>query len=143
LSPVKHLVASSVSGAIFYLYSKSFWPSLVCFLSGIFIDLDHFCDFYLHYKRFAINLREFYFNCIDLKFDKLYLFLHSWELVLTVWFLIIILKLDLIWIALAVGVTLHTLLDALGNNASSFSYFFIYRMLKGFRAELLFRNEKF
>ena len=140
MRPVKHLLSSAAVGGIFYLYSNSFFSSSICFLSGVLIDLDHFIDFYLNYKRWPLNLQEFCSNCLEFKFGRLYVFLHSLELIAFVWLLIIILKMNLIWVAVATGITLHIILDIAGNKVEPFSYFLIYRFKKRFEAKLLFKD---
>ncbi|MDP2939343.1 MAG: hypothetical protein Q8O13_04585 [Candidatus Omnitrophota bacterium] len=140
MRPIKHLVASCATGALFYLYSKSVLASLVCFLSGVFIDLDHVFDFYFHYKRLTLSIKEFYLSCEEYRFDRLFLFFHSLEWILLLWILIAIFKLNLIWVAFALGISLHIVMDMIGNRLFSYAYFFIYRWLKGFRAESLSRD---
>lgn len=140
MKPIKHLLVSISAGGLFYFYSRSVLASFICFLSGVLIDLDHFCDFYLNYNRLSKNLKEFYLTCTELKFDKIYLFFHSLEVIFLFWILIIVGKLNLIWLAVAVGITLHIMLDIIGNNTFQYSYFLIYRLQKGFRTNSLFKD---
>lgn len=140
MKPVKHLVASSAAAGLFYLYSNSLLASLVCFLSGVFIDLDHLYDYYRNSRRLTFNARDFYYSCIDGRFEKLYLFFHSLELIFLFWILIIIFKLNLIWVAFGVGITLHLIQDIVGNSLFAYSYFLVYRVYKGFRTEFFFKN---
>ncbi len=141
MKPLNHILASSVAGGLFYLFSKSIVAGFVCFLSGVLIDLDHFFDFCFYSKKITLSLRKFYVSCMELKFNKLYLFFHSLELIILFWFLIIIFKLNLIWVALAVGITCHMFLDIIGNDHLFVrSYFFIYRLSKGFKTEAFLKD---
>ncbi len=140
MKPINHLIASAVTGGLFYLWSRSFLASGVCFLAGVLIDLDHFCDFFLFHKRSSFNLRKFYASCIEGSLDRLYIFLHSAELIFLLWIAVILGNLNLIWASVAVGVSAHLLLDIVNNNVFPQTYFLIYRLSKGFRAEFFFRD---
>lgn len=140
MRPLKHILSSAAAGGAFYIYSSSIAASFICFLSGVLIDLDHFYDYYLNYKKWPLSLKDFYLSCIEHKFKRAYLLLHSLELVALLWFFIVIFRLNLFWVAVALGVSLHFLLDILGNRAYFFTYSFIYRMQKDFLAKLLFKH---
>jgi len=44
------------------------------------------------------------------------------------------------WKALAIGLTQHLVFDSFANPLKWPAYFFTYRMLKGFKKELLFKT---
>jgi len=141
MKPASHVIASGVVASIFYIYFRSAFGSLVCFLSGILIDTDHVLDYYLNYRTFSAGFKHFYNSCIELKLDKLLLVLHSYELILILWILVFIFQNNLLLIAISAGLTQHMLLDQIGNNAGKFSYFFIFRLCKGFGKDCLSSNE--
>jgi hypothetical protein len=70
------------------------------------------------------------------------LFFHSLELVLLLWVTISILKLGLHWIAFAIGITQHIILDMLFNKDMiyAYSYLLSYRIMRRFRSEDLLKN---
>jgi hypothetical protein len=140
LTPLKHVVSSAAAGTAFYLLSHSITASFTCFLSGILIDLDHFFDFYRQYKIWPINLKDFYICCIERRLEKVYLLLHSIELIALFWILIIVFRLNLFWLALAAGMTVHIIFDFLGNRGLLFSYSFLYRLKNGFLFKRLFKE---
>jgi len=120
---------------------------LVCLLAGVLIDLDHVVDFYIHKQAKSINPLKFYRDlcdwCLGLKFDFLYIFLHSIELIFLIWLLIWIFNLGIFWIAIAVGFTQHMILDLIFNIKRFLplrGYFFFYRMKKAFKKEFLLRK---
>ena len=65
------------------------WPaSLGCFLSGVFIDIDHCVDFYYIRKEFPIGYKQLADFSYDLKETKVYLWFHAYEYLLVLWGLI-------------------------------------------------------
>lgn len=140
--PVKHIVASSVIAAAFYYFTKSFWPSVVCFASGFLIDSDHYLDYYFNTGRMFVSLREVYLYCVNLRYKKSYLIFHSHDLIILFWICIGIFDLNIYWIALALGLTQHLVLDQMFNRdlTMPFSYFLIYRIIKRFNTKLLFKE---
>lgn len=92
---------------------------MVALLVGVFLDLDHLLDYY----QWLIRNRS----------NRLWLFLHSYELVIPAVFISYILN----WNPLAIAGTLallgHILSDQWAHRVRSLSYFFTYRALNGFR----------
>lgn len=147
MKPRYHIVSSVVFGVGFLAVFKDFKYAFVCMLAGILIDLDHLVDFYRHNKAELLSPFKIYKDlkdwCLGLKFDVVYIFLHSLELVFLIWLLILIFTLGLFWIAIAVGITQHMILDIV-FNARYFlppqGYFFIYRLKKGFKKNSLLQK---
>jgi len=136
-----HVVISTGVTAIFAIWVKS-WPgSLACFLSGIFIDLDHNLDYMLARKELPISYRKL----IDfLKNDhdtKLHLFLHSYEMHAVLWICIFTFDLNVIWLGIAVGITTHMICDEFYNPFRPLAYFFTYRFTHGFCRKMLFKKD--
>lgn len=136
---IKHIAASGVFGTAFYLLSRSLPSSLVCFISGFLIDSDHFLDYYFDTGTIITNPKKLYSWCTELKFKKIRLLLHSYELVFPLWLAIYFFNLNIYWIAVVFGMTQHMVLDQIGNRvARPFSYFLTYRIRKKFNTELIF-----
>ncbi len=80
-----HFTLAVVLAGFFYCLTGGWvWPALAVG-GGIFIDMDHFIDYYRYFGgRFsAVD----FFGHKYLASGKCYVILHSWELVLCVWIL--------------------------------------------------------
>ena len=137
--PSRHLVATTLISVLFWRYFGSFKYALVSFLAGIFIDLDHFLDYYLHHGR-KIKLRQFYNFFTKGEMEFVVLVFHSFELIIALWLAIALFRLGIFWLALAVGLTQHMFFDLLANAVKPQAYFVIYRIKKSFKKEHFFRK---
>lgn len=138
MKPQGHIVASGIIGLIVWAYFRSFAAGAVSFISGIFLDADHFVDYYLN-CGFTLKIKKIYETFADMDFKRLYLLLHSYELLLIVWALIYISSPSVLWIAMAIGMTQHIMLDQLSNPIRVAGYFLVYRIAKGFKKEKILR----
>jgi membrane-bound metal-dependent hydrolase YbcI (DUF457 family) len=141
IKPSGHIICTlSVSGLIYFIF-KSRGPFLISLLAGIFIDLDHILDYYIQ-EGATLKFKNIYFWCGEREFEFIFLFFHSLELVLLLWVTISILKLGLHWIAFAIGITQHIILDMLFNKDMiyAYSYLLSYRIMRRFRSEDLLKN---
>lgn len=141
MSPSKHAAASAAVSVAFAAYSHSAGGTLICFLSGIFIDLDHVVDFWIAKRKPIFSYRKLYQYCANEKDGKLSLVLHSYELHLLLWIAVFALHLDVLWLGLAVGVTSHLILDQIFNPLRPYVYFFAYRLKHGFDKKCIFPDE--
>lgn len=112
-------------------------------LGGVFIDLDHLIDYFL---AFGTKFNLFYFlkGYQFLKTEKIYIPLHSWELVI-IFFLIILffmnfkrfITLRTLLLAFSISLFLHLSIDVFTNNMLPQSYFLTYRMQNNFNLKNL------
>lgn len=111
-----------------------------CFLSGIFIDIDHVYD-YIKEFGFPFKVRDFVHTVYNNGISRLTFVFHSWE---------ILLLLGLIagftnwnpWIAgIIIGFGHHIVLDKLNNGERLRTYSFIWRWKKHFAFEATFPND--
>lgn len=126
-----HVVVSLGVGAIIYAVFKSLGLALAFALSGIFIDLDHFIDYWVQ-AGFSLKIKEFFDFCYGRKFHKSYLLLHGWE-----WLVLLLVGSWLSgWNAWVLGTLagfgLHLVMDQLANGPSLFGYSLVYRCNKKF-----------
>lgn len=128
-----HLVATVLFSVWIFIETKN--PAYVCIfiLGGIFIDLDHFLDYFLYYKK-KFNLKDF-FRSMYLKSGKAYLFLHSWELGLFLLYLSVLLRSHGLFL-FALSVSVHLLIDNIQRKNPLF-YFLTYRFCKQFEVAAL------
>jgi hypothetical protein len=128
-----HLILSPLVAAIFFLFTRSLIPSIICLFVGVFIDLDHLIDFWVHSKKFSFG-KDFFDYFYKAEFRKIYLVFHSVELIPFIYFLGNFLFGKSMTYAILLGFIVHLFLDYIGNSKNPFSYFLIYRILVGFDA---------
>ena len=141
MSPIKHTVISGVLSLGFFALTKSWTGTLACFLSGIFIDIDHFFDFWIVKKRFKCGYDDLMTYGIREKAGIVFLIFHSYELLAALWFAIYLYDLNAVWLGIAWGTTVHLLADQMSNPLRPPGYFFFYRMKYGFAKEHLLKKE--
>lgn len=138
MRPVSHLVISAFSAAFIYAWFLSFSAALASFLAGVFIDLDHVPEYWAFRGRKS-RFKDFYRIRLADQKEKIYLFLHSFELIFLLWCAINFFKLDMLWVAVAFNASAHLLLDQFSNpRFSPYTYFLTYRILKKFKSRYLF-----
>ncbi|MBL7130357.1 MAG: hypothetical protein ISS45_02990 [Candidatus Omnitrophica bacterium] len=138
MSPTGHLVSSLIGAGIIYSIFGSFISAVIFFISGVFIDLDHIFDYVRQYGLKSLNIRTLSEICYEHKLDKLTIIFHSFEFLLILWIFITIFKLNIFWIALALGISVHLIIDQLSNGTFALSYFLTYRWIKHFNTKELF-----
>ncbi|MFH0913060.1 MAG: hypothetical protein V1884_02090 [Candidatus Omnitrophota bacterium] len=113
--------------------TASFCSSLA---AGILIDVDHIFDYYFHWG-ITLKIKDIYTWCAARKYRFVFLFLHSLDLVILLWITIWFFKLGVFWIAFAIGITQHMVLDLMFNREviKAPAYFLTFRIIKGFRRE--------
>ena len=102
-----------------------------CLLFGWLIDLDHLIDFIiLNKKKDLFNLNLFLSGSYFQKSQKIYIFLHSYEITFLLFFSSILIEQNIFYVALAHF--FHLIQDQILNKVKYFSYFFMYRLLNNF-----------
>ena len=134
--PLGHIAISGLIGAFVWWYFKSIGCAVVSFLVGIGVDFDHFMDYYLS-RSFTYKVKDIYIACLKTDLKKLYLALHSYEIVVILWGLIFVLSLSNLWKAAAIGLTQHIIVDQFTNPIRTFGYFIIFRAIKRFDSNLI------
>lgn len=138
MKPAGHIVASCAVSVFVWWYFRSSACALVSFLSGVLIDADHLIDYFADHP-FPAHPKKIYNACRDIKCRKLYLFLHSYELIFLLWVLIWALSLSDIWKAFAIGLTQHVMLDQTTNPIIKTGYFLTVRIMKRFDKKSLIK----
>ena len=104
---------------------------LLCLLFGWLVDLDHLIDFFLlNKKKDYFNLNLFFSGSYFQKTQKIYIFLHSYEITLILIIFSSLHDKDIYYVALAHF--LHLVQDQIFNKVRFFSYFFMYRLSNNF-----------
>jgi len=137
-----HIVVTLIVSIVIYKIYLSFTLVALVVVGGILIDVDHFIDYFL-YAGLKFNLKKF--ALIDfLKSGKIYIFFHSWELVIFIYFTGFLLGLGRYTLALSLGMLGHLLVDSLFQKAF-LPHSLFYRMWYNFDAHKIlpcFRNIK-
>ena len=129
-----HFFLSLLVGGYLYLGYQNFFLVLVCLMSGFFIDLDHFVD-YFYWAGLRLNFKEFFNTSLYTdSTKKVFVLLHGWE------YLPIILLVSAryekeipgLTIALFLPYLFHLTMDQICSRGTFFSYFLIYRILHKF-----------
>ncbi|EKD95808.1 MAG: hypothetical protein ACD_24C00322G0002 [uncultured bacterium] len=130
----------SVIFSILLLFRKTgkklFTPKylFIGLVSTLLIDLDHLIDYFLYYG-FSFNLHDFALGTQFAYSGKVYVFFHSWELLLlllTVGFYLIKKKNKYILFVITLGMLSHVLYDTAYYSFSVVDYSLIYRILRNF-----------
>jgi hypothetical protein len=143
MKPAHHVIISGGVSAILAIWVKSPPAILACFLSGIFIDLDHYLDYYLERKELPLSYRKLVDFCNNDHKSKLRLPLHSYELLLLLWISVFYFSLGVFWVGVAIGLTTHIICDEIFNPLRPLSYFLIYRIRHGFNRKMIFKKGYF
>ena len=138
MTPRNHVMASAITSSIFAFLTRSWEGTTACFLSGIFIDIDHHFDLWLYKKKILLHPKHIYQFCEREKDGKLHLIFHSYELLVIFWIVIAAFHLSFLWRGLAVGMSVHLILDQIGNALKPGVYFLFYRIKNKFSKEAIF-----
>lgn len=136
-----HIVSSGIISSIIYALTNSPLSGLASFLAGVFIDLDHLVDYYLNYG-FDYRFKEVFEAFNNFKLPKIYVFLHSFELLAIFWISIFLFPLNQICFAIGIGVTQHIFLDQIYNPITPKAYFLSYRLANKFKKESVFNPSR-
>jgi len=141
--PIKlryHTVASFGFSLAFYLIFKNLLGAVICFLAGILIDLDHFFD-YIRDKGWNLNLKHFFNYHYRATYERAYFFLHAYELLLLLGFIVVVSNYNILIIATGIGFAQHLILDHIFNPVKPMAYFLIYRFKNGFSKQCLLKDD--
>lgn len=148
MSPISHIIVSFSTAIAVGFLARSLYYGLVCFITGIFLDIDHLIEYIIHYGWKDFTPKKFYRTCEqttrqegDRRFPKLYLIFHSVEMAALLWAAALSIK-NAYLIIIALGYSMHMVMDCIGNPMYVYSYFIIWRMIKGFDPTLLFRENR-
>jgi len=128
-----HMILSLGFAYIFYKQTGLISWAILCIIGGVFIDIDHFMDYY---KTFGIRfiLNRFLYE-LGVNARKFYVIFHSWELIFILW----LISGKVQWcVPLATGMTLHLIVDQIIHHLSEpLFYFVLYRWFHGFEKKRL------
>ena len=137
-----HILVSAGIGIFTYACFGEVAPAVGSFLVGTLIDLDHVIDyFYAHGKKWdwkKVNAAHH-----DKKSGKLYVPLHSYELIILYFLLTLSPALTAWRIGITLSLVAHFLCDQFFNPNRKFStYFLFYRMFHRFDVKKVLNYDK-
>ncbi len=126
----QHVIASAAFGAAVYGMTGSAPMAAASVVSGTLIDLDHILDYWRD-RPFSFSVRDFFEVCEGYRLTRVFLLMHSLELTVPFFFLAWLTRGPVVT-GLALGWAQHMLLDQLANRIHPGTYFFFWRMRRGF-----------
>ena len=118
MRPIWHILSSLVLGVIIFFFTREIIASLIAFLAGVFIDLDHLIDFWASEPENAFSVKQFFYMDKHLKSKGdhyTFIFFHAWEWVI----ILVILTLyysNIYFVSFVLAVALHLALDSINNH---------------------------
>lgn len=128
-----HLIVAFLFSLIIYWKSASSLYAFLFMFSNILIDLDHLIDYFIFFKS-KFNLHDF-LNSTYLKSGRVYIFLHSWEIIFLIFSFALLVKSEA-WLIIALSFSVHLLVDNF-QRQNIFCYLLIYRIAKRFEVKIL------
>jgi hypothetical protein len=136
----EHLIISSAGSAAILAGGGGYEAAAAFGVMGVFIDFDHLADYWPQ-TGFNTDVRRFMGFFHRRQNQRMLLFLHAWEWCLGTLLGLLILGCHLAWPYWAcIGWFVHLLLDQRFNHLHPFAYFFMFRVQRGFKSELLYHD---
>jgi len=127
----QHIIISGLISGLVYLCLHSAGAAIASFISGVFIDFDHMLDYVLNYG-FPFHIRHFFSVFHQEVLRRVILVLHSWEWIIILFIILIMVDWNSIATGLFIGYFIHLLLDNCVNHCRPMAYFFSYRLFHHF-----------
>lgn len=133
-----HIVISFSVSVFLYAVFRSYILAAASFIFGIFIDLDHFFEYFMEYGL-NLDIKKFFQVAENYGFKKTFLFLHSWEIFLIFSAVVFASFASEILFGIFVSYAFHLIFDQFGNLSKPLSYSLIYRWKNDFLTEKIWR----
>ena len=136
-----HIAVSIIISSLIYFLFRSIAMAFASLLAGTLIDLDHIIDYIYTHGYKTISYRNLIEASRNYTYKKLFLFLHSYELLLLI-LLIYLLSRKIIWLGIFIGLAQHLLLDQFFNPVRKLFYFLSFRIKEKFDASNFFISDE-
>jgi hypothetical protein len=149
MKPSRHIIISFSLSLALWLFLKSLSAAVVCFIAGVFIDVDHLLEYLINFGWKGFSLQNCYRECGhstarngSFRFKKLYLIFHSIEFAAIFWLLAFLTK-NIYIFAFALGYFAHLFADIVGNRefVQPCFYFISWRASHKFRTVKMMTKE--
>lgn len=125
------------------IFTQSLFAGLLCFISGVLVDIDHLIDHVANNGLKGFNFKDIYWTGIILptqreksKIKKLYLIFHIGEVAILFWASFAFFR-NIYLLSISLGYTGHLILDCLPGIMKPQAYFISYRIKNSFRTDRL------
>ncbi|MBN2097013.1 MAG: hypothetical protein JW714_00890 [Candidatus Omnitrophica bacterium] len=137
--PSRHLLVSLPLGWAVWSVTQSLFAGIICLISGTLIDIDHLIEYFIHRGFKTLNLKSIYQSCGKLTrpeteggIKKIFLFFHAAEISVLLWTSFVLTE-NIYLLAIALGYTVHLLMDIAANQVKPATYSLIWRIKKSFQ----------
>ena len=141
-----HLTLSLLAGVLVWrIWKKPFASIVGGIIGGVFVDFDHFIDYYLAFG-FSWKLDYFRNGYQFLMTDKIYVLFHAWEYVIILALIAFVVKNKIarsFIAAVALGLFFHLLTDVVVDDMPFRSYSLKYRIENNFELKQLVKPENY
>lgn len=146
--PSRHIIISLPIGIAVGSVTQSVLAGLLCFFSGVLVDVDHIIEYIIHYGLRSFNFKEIYWACAEMAnpeeeggVKELHFFFHSLEICILLWIGYALSK-NVYLLSIALGYTGHLITDIIGNSKvmKPLSYFITLRAMNGFNTGKIARH---
>lgn len=143
--PSRHIIASLPLGIAVGYFTQSLFAGILCFLSGTLIDIDHLIEYMIHFGSKNLRPKAVYWTCIKMasleegRVERIYLFLHAGEIAIFLWIGFAFTR-NILLLSIALGYTMHLILDSTANIVKPSGYFMISRIMNNFRKTKFIRH---
>ncbi len=148
MKPSRHAIASLSAGLILWVFTKSIYAGILCFLSGFLVDFDHVIEYIVHHGLKTITIKRVYQASAqtgegtgELKFKNLYLIFHAHEIAL-LFIIVTIFTRNIYVLAITIGYLTHLIMDCAANSVSIRAYSIIWRAVNKFDTKSMYKKEK-
>jgi len=148
MKPSRHVIVSLSAGLILWVFTKSIYAGVLCFLSGVLVDFDHIIEYIVHHGLKTITIKRVYQASIqtgegkgELRFKKLYLIFHAHEIALLLIILTVFTR-NVYLLAITIGYSTHLIMDCAANPLSIRSHSIIWRAANKFDTDIMYKKEK-
>ncbi len=126
MMPSRHAAISFGLGLVLWWVTSSFSSFVLTMIAGFLIDVDHFVEYF----RFVLRGKQ----------DKIFILLHSVELLVPGWILAFSFKWQTQAVVMTIGFLAHLASDYVYYRPRLSTYSLLYRALRGFDPECLARK---
>ena len=138
LRPSAHILVSITLAWICFIVTDSLIVALSAAAAGVVIDGDHFIDYLISNGRFDKQAISKLFSGDHFQESrKLYLPLHSYELLIPIWIIAFVFNLGLLSAWISVSFVTHLILDQTTYAPRALTYFAVYRAMYSFDLTIL------
>jgi hypothetical protein len=138
----QHVTITSVLAIILTVLWRNYFGSLLFWLGGIFIDLDHYLDYIKETGSTRVSFKKMEDMFLNIKEKKFYGVLHSYEVLVILFFVNFFYFEKGYLYGLLGGLSLHILLDVIFNPVKIKGYLFLYRWKHSFEVDRIFEVKR-